>query len=164
MNRDDAGRFLPFYLENGVLPADPFMALDQDAVGVLITTAVEKARKNKPDIEVGLAGTHTNHPDTIRWCCANGINYVTCARIDYRWCAWLPVRPRSRGHQLRAHWLLILVAFTAWNGCESSPEGASPSVEQLDNPISITAHPDGRYLYISNATRAKVHEGQRQRV
>ena len=52
---------------------------------------------------------------------------------------------------MRAHWLLLLVTLTAWTGCESNPEGASPSVEQLDNPISIAAHPDGRYLYISNA-------------
>lgn len=79
LNRDDAGRFLPFYLENGVLPADPFVCLDMDGVGVLISTAVERAREIKPDIEVGLAGTHSNHPDTIRWCCAHGINYVTCA-------------------------------------------------------------------------------------
>ena len=62
-----------------MLPADPFVALDVDAVGVLISTAVKRARETKADIEVGLAGTHSNHPDTIRWCCAHGINYVTCA-------------------------------------------------------------------------------------
>ncbi|MEE2785978.1 MAG: putative PEP-binding protein, partial [Myxococcota bacterium] len=79
LNRDDAGRFLNFYLEKGILDADPFVRLDEKGVGVLIDLAIKKVRDIRPGLPIGLAGAHANHPETVRWCCERSINYVTCA-------------------------------------------------------------------------------------
>jgi pyruvate,orthophosphate dikinase len=79
MFRDDAGRYLPFYLENDVFPSDPFVKLDERGVGELLRLGLERARRVKPDIVCGLAGGHASHPDAIRWCHEHGIDYVTCA-------------------------------------------------------------------------------------
>jgi len=79
MHRDDSGRYLPHYVEQGVLPADPFVRLDPDGIGELMRIAVAKARSVCPDIIIGLAGGHANHPSTAQWCCDHGINYLTCA-------------------------------------------------------------------------------------
>ena len=79
MHRDDSGRYLPQYVEQGVLPADPFVQLDADGIGELMKIAVMKARSVRPDITIGLAGGHANHPSTAKWCCDHGLNYLTCA-------------------------------------------------------------------------------------
>lgn len=79
LHRDDAGRFLPFYLENDVLPADPFVQLDQSTVGRLVEFAVREARAQKPDLRCGLAGGHAGEPDAVEWAHRIGLDYVTCA-------------------------------------------------------------------------------------
>ncbi|MCA9538635.1 MAG: pyruvate, phosphate dikinase [Myxococcales bacterium] len=79
LNRDDAGRFLPFYLENEVLPADPFVRLDERSVGRLIEQAIAAGRRVKPGLPCGLAGVHAGQPDTVEWAHRVGIDYVTCA-------------------------------------------------------------------------------------
>jgi pyruvate,orthophosphate dikinase len=78
IHRDDAGRYLPFYLEQGVLPADPFVELDDTSVGELIRLAVQRAREAKPGIRIGLGGGHANQPSIVGWCIRNGIDYITC--------------------------------------------------------------------------------------
>jgi pyruvate,orthophosphate dikinase len=79
LNRDDSGRFLPFYLENDVLPADPFVRLDQGTVGKLVEFAVTHGRRARPGLPCGLAGNHAGEPDAVEWAHRIGLDYVTCA-------------------------------------------------------------------------------------
>jgi len=79
MQQDDAARYLPFYLEHGVLGADPFAAMDEASVGELVALALERARAVKPDLVCGLTGAHSGNPRTVAWCHANGIDFVAVA-------------------------------------------------------------------------------------
>ena len=78
-SRDDAGAFLPGYLEQGLLPADPFDAMDIDGVGELMRLAVENARRVKPAIPIGVCGEHGARADTIALCEKLGMDYVSCS-------------------------------------------------------------------------------------
>lgn len=82
MSRDDAGRFLPEYVDEkkaGILKNDPFQSLDQEGVGALIKIAVEKGRKARKDLKVGICGEHGGDPLSVRFCHSNGFNYVSCS-------------------------------------------------------------------------------------
>jgi pyruvate,orthophosphate dikinase len=80
MSRDDAeGKFLTFYLENGVLERNPFEALDQDGVGDLMRIAVERGRETKPDIKLGICGEHGGEPSSVEFCHRIGLDYVSCS-------------------------------------------------------------------------------------
>ena len=80
ISRDDAeGKFLLYYVENGLLPENPFQVLDEEGVGYLIKLAVEKGRQTRPDIEVGICGEHGGEPNSIRFCHYAGLNYVSCS-------------------------------------------------------------------------------------
>jgi pyruvate,orthophosphate dikinase len=79
-SRDDAeGNFLLTYVENGVLPHNPFQVLDRDGVGVLVEMAVQKGRKTRPELEVGICGEHGGEPSSIEFCHMVGLNYVSCS-------------------------------------------------------------------------------------
>jgi pyruvate,orthophosphate dikinase len=79
LSRDDAGRFLPFYIENGILKDDPFITIDYDGVGSLMQIAVEKAQKVKKDIKLGICGEHGGEPKSVEFCHKLGLNYVSCS-------------------------------------------------------------------------------------
>jgi pyruvate,orthophosphate dikinase len=79
LSRDDAGKFLPAYVEKKILPKDPFMALDQDGVGELIKIAIEKGRKTRKKLKVGICGEHGGEPSSIEFCHKAGMNYVSCS-------------------------------------------------------------------------------------
>ncbi len=80
ISRDDAeGKFLLYYVENGLLPENPFQVLDEEGVGYLIRLAVEKGRQTRSDIEVGICGEHGGEPSSIRFCHYAGLNYVSCS-------------------------------------------------------------------------------------
>ncbi len=79
LSRDDAGKFLPFYVDKKILPKDPFMALDQTGVGALIKIAVEKGRGTRKDLKVGICGEHGGEPSSIEFCHKTGLNYVSCS-------------------------------------------------------------------------------------
>ncbi len=80
MSRDDAeGKFLTFYLEDGVLERNPFEALDQDGVGDLMRIAVERGRKTKPEIHLGICGEHGGEPSSVEFCHRIGLDYVSCS-------------------------------------------------------------------------------------
>jgi len=79
LSRDDAGRFLPMYVENGILPVDPFVTLDQVGVGELIEIATERGRSTRPDIKLGICGEHGGDPASVRFCHQAGLNYVSCS-------------------------------------------------------------------------------------
>jgi pyruvate,orthophosphate dikinase len=79
LSRDDAGKFLPAYVEQGLLPADPFQSLDIGGVGVLVTLACEKGRKTRPDIKLGICGEHGGDPASIRFFHGENLAYVSCS-------------------------------------------------------------------------------------
>jgi pyruvate,orthophosphate dikinase len=79
LSRDDAGRFLPTYIEKGVLPADPFAVLDQDGVGALIELGVRGGRATKPGLKVGICGEHCGEPSSVEFCHRAGFDYVSCS-------------------------------------------------------------------------------------
>ncbi len=79
-SRDDAERnFLITYLEEGILPTNPFQTLDREGVGLLMQWAVNEGRKTRPDLEVGICGEHGGDPDSIEWCHIIGQDYVSCS-------------------------------------------------------------------------------------
>jgi pyruvate,orthophosphate dikinase len=78
-SRDDAGVFLPEYLKKGILPKDPFQVLDQEGVGQLIKTGIEKGRKKKPELKIGICGEHGGEPSSVEFCCKVGMDYVSCS-------------------------------------------------------------------------------------
>ena len=79
LSRDDAGRFLPFYLEHGILDYDPFQVLDQQGVGKLIQMACELGRKTRADLKLGICGEHGGEPKSVAFCDSLGMNYVSCS-------------------------------------------------------------------------------------
>ena len=79
LSRDDAGRFLPIYIERGILPEDPFQVLDERGVGRLIRIAVDDGRRARSDLKVGICGEHGGEPRSIRFCHEAGMNYVSCS-------------------------------------------------------------------------------------
>ena len=79
LSRDDAGRFLPFYLENGVIEDDPFQVLDLAGVGKLISMACDLGRKTRPDLKLGICGEHGGDPSAVAFCDRLGMNYVSCS-------------------------------------------------------------------------------------
>jgi pyruvate,orthophosphate dikinase len=79
-SRDDAERnFLITYVEEGILPKNPFQTIDQDGVGRLMRISVEDGRKSRVDLEVGICGEHGGDPDSIEFCHLIGNNYVSCS-------------------------------------------------------------------------------------
>ncbi|MCK5637426.1 MAG: pyruvate, phosphate dikinase [Flavobacteriaceae bacterium] len=78
-SRDDAGKFLPIYIEKGILAVDPFEVLDQEGVGQLVTMGTEKGRSVKPDLKVGICGEHGGEPSSIEFCYNAGMDYVSCS-------------------------------------------------------------------------------------
>ena len=78
-SRDDAGSFLPVYLEKGILKNDPFEVLDQEGVGALIQMGTEKGRQTKPDIKVGICGEHGGEPSSVIFCESVKMDYVSCS-------------------------------------------------------------------------------------
>jgi pyruvate,orthophosphate dikinase len=79
LSRDDAGKFLPLYVQNEILPNDPFEALDQNGVGQLVKMAVDKGRSIRPDLKIGICGEHGGEPSSVEFCHRIGLNYVSCS-------------------------------------------------------------------------------------
>jgi pyruvate,orthophosphate dikinase len=78
-SRDDAGKFLPDYLNRGILKQDPFQVLDQNGVGLLVEIGVNRGRQTKPDLKVGICGEHGGEPSSVEFCDKVGMNYVSCS-------------------------------------------------------------------------------------
>ena len=79
MSRDDSGSFLPQYAELEIVKKNPFATIDQTGVGQLMEIAIEKGRKTRPDIKLGICGEHGGDPDSVKFCHKIGLNYVSCS-------------------------------------------------------------------------------------
>lgn len=78
-SRDDIAKFLPKYLEVGILKEDPFMVLDQEGIGELVKIGIEKGRKTRPELKIGICGEHGGEPSSVEFCYKAGMNYVSCS-------------------------------------------------------------------------------------
>jgi len=78
-SRDDINRFPPIYLDEGILKQDPFQVIDRDGVGELVRIGIERGRKTRPHLEVGICGEHGGDPSSVEFCHAIGMDYVACS-------------------------------------------------------------------------------------
>nr|MBP9006927.1 pyruvate, phosphate dikinase [Candidatus Syntrophosphaera sp.] len=78
-SRDDAGVFLPIYLDKHILKNDPFQILDQEGVGQLVQMGTERGRKTRPNLKVGICGEHGGEPSSVEFCHRVGMDYVSCS-------------------------------------------------------------------------------------
>ena len=79
VSRDDAAPFLTEYVNKGLIARDPFVTIDQEGVGAMINIAVERGRKTRSDIKLGICGEHGGDPESIRFCHDSGLDYVSCS-------------------------------------------------------------------------------------
>jgi pyruvate,orthophosphate dikinase len=79
LSRDDAGKFLPYYVEAGILPKDPFVSIDVEGVGAMVRIGVEKGRAAKNGLKLGICGEHGGDPASIAFCEQVGLDYVSCS-------------------------------------------------------------------------------------
>jgi pyruvate,orthophosphate dikinase len=79
ISRDDAGTFLPLYVEKRLLPHDPFQSIDREGVGLLMKMGVEKGRATRPNLKIGICGEHGGDPSSVEFCHQIGLNYVSCS-------------------------------------------------------------------------------------
>jgi pyruvate,orthophosphate dikinase len=78
-SRDDAGKFLPEYVDRKLLPIDPFVSIDTSGVGALVTWSVERGRATRPGLKVGICGEHGGDPASVEFCHGAGLDYVSCS-------------------------------------------------------------------------------------
>jgi pyruvate,orthophosphate dikinase len=78
-SRDDVAKFLPEYLQKNLLPSDPFSVLDQEGVGELIKIGIERGRRARPDLKIGICGEHGGEPSSVEFCHEVGMTYVSCS-------------------------------------------------------------------------------------
>ena len=78
-SRDDIGGFLPEYIKKGILPADPFQTIDQEGIGELIKIGIQRGRKTRKDLEVGICGEHGGDPESVEFCHRVAMDYVSCS-------------------------------------------------------------------------------------
>ncbi len=103
LSRDDAGRFLPLYLEKGIFPADPFRKIDVEGVGSLVEMAVKKARATHADMELGVCGEHGGDPSSVEFFHKIGLDYVSCSpfRVPVARLAAAQVALKERSKELK---------------------------------------------------------------
>ncbi|MDR2682572.1 MAG: pyruvate, phosphate dikinase, partial [Dysgonamonadaceae bacterium] len=78
-SRDDVAKFLPMYLDKGILKEDPFAVLDQKGVGQLVEIATQRGREIRPDLKCGICGEHGGEPSSVKFCHRVGLDYVSCS-------------------------------------------------------------------------------------
>jgi pyruvate,orthophosphate dikinase len=79
LSRDDAGSFLPDYVEDGLIDADPFVSIDEDGIGQLVRLGAERGRMTRPDLKLGICGEHGGDPASVRFFASIGLDYVSCS-------------------------------------------------------------------------------------
>jgi len=79
LSRDDAGSFLPQYVEDGLIDADPFVSIDEAGIGQLVRLGAERGRSTRPDLKLGICGEHGGDPSSVRFFASVGLDYVSCS-------------------------------------------------------------------------------------
>jgi pyruvate,orthophosphate dikinase len=79
LSRDDAGKFLPSYVEKNIIPKDPFVSIDPEGVGALVKIAAQKGRSVKPGLKLGICGEHGGDPASVQFCETVPLDYVSCS-------------------------------------------------------------------------------------
>jgi len=79
LSRDDAGKFLPSYIEQNILPKDPFISIDVEGVGEMVRMGAERGRSTNPKLKLGICGEHGGDPASIAFCATVGLHYVSCS-------------------------------------------------------------------------------------
>jgi pyruvate,orthophosphate dikinase len=79
ISRDDAASFLRTYISRGILAVDPFVSIDQEGVGELVRIGVERGRKTRPGLKVGICGEHGGDPASVAFCHRSALDYVSCS-------------------------------------------------------------------------------------
>ena len=79
LSRDDAGKFLPTYIEEGILVEDPFVSIDEEGIGALMRIGTENGREAHPKLKIGICGEHGGDPKSIAFCVSLGFDYVSCS-------------------------------------------------------------------------------------
>ncbi len=79
LSRDDAGNFLPEYIEEGLIVDDPFVSIDEEGIGQLVRMGVERGRQTRPELKLGVCGEHGGDPKSVRFFAAVGLDYVSCS-------------------------------------------------------------------------------------
>jgi pyruvate,orthophosphate dikinase len=79
LSRDDAGKFLPDYLEGGILEDDPFVSIDEAGIGQLVELGAERGRKTRPNLKLGVCGEHGGDPKSVKFFSRVGLDYVSCS-------------------------------------------------------------------------------------
>jgi len=99
LSRDDAGKFMPDYIEQGIFEKDPFVTLDQSGVGDLVRIAAERGRATRPGLKLGICGEHGGDPASIHFCDSVGLDYVSCSpyRVPIARLAAAQAALKSRG-------------------------------------------------------------------
>ena len=120
-SRDDAGKFLPVYLDKGILDNDPFQVLDQTGVGSLMKIAVEKGRKTRPNIKIGICGEHGGEPSSVEFCNTLGFGYVSCSPFR------VPIARLAAAH--------ANIKQGAWNS-DTTKETLSDSASKIGDVLS----------------------------
>ena len=78
-SRDDAGKFLPIYIEKGILKVDPFEVIDEEGVGQLVQMGIDKGRRTNPNLKIGICGEHGGEPNSIEFFYNSGMDYISCS-------------------------------------------------------------------------------------
>jgi pyruvate,orthophosphate dikinase len=79
ISRDDSARFMDDYIRKGIMERDPFISIDTEGVGELVRIGVERGRKSRPDIKLGICGEHGGDPASVHFCHETGLDYVSCS-------------------------------------------------------------------------------------
>ena len=79
LSRDDAGKFLPLYVEQSIFPSDPFQTIDKEGVGRLVEISIQEGRKSRKNLKIGICGEHGGDPVTVEFCYHQKMNYVSCS-------------------------------------------------------------------------------------
>lgn len=102
LSRDDAGKFLPFYIENKIIPEDPFISIDTEGVGQVMEIAVKKGKKVNKNLKLGICGEHGGDPASIEFCHKIGLHYVSCSpyRVPIAKLAAAHAKLKEKGEKL----------------------------------------------------------------
>jgi pyruvate,orthophosphate dikinase len=135
-SRDDAGKFLRYYVDKGILPRDPFVTLDIEGVGQLVRMGCDKGRQTNPTLKIGICGEHGGDPESIRFCHSIGMNYVSCSPFRVPIARLVAAQSVLRERQAQGMPLAVPKRATAVES-EKSQKTAAVAAERGDKKSTV---------------------------